>query len=49
MGEIAGHGFDRVLLYPDRDNENRIPINQETYLMSNMVAQSPDSATRTRF
>src|SRR5204862_5792780 len=27
----------------DRDNENRIPINQETYLMSNMVPQSPDN------
>src|SRR6266542_3155142 len=27
----------------DRDNENRIPINQETYLMSNMVPQAPDN------
>lgn len=27
----------------DRDNQNRIPINQETYLMTNMVPQSPDN------
>jgi hypothetical protein len=27
----------------DRDNESRIPINQETYLMSNMVPQAPDN------
>lgn len=38
-------GFDRGHMTPnaDRDNENRIPINQETYLMSNMVAQAPDN------
>jgi endonuclease G len=38
-------GFDRGHMTPnaDRDNQNRIPINQETYLMSNMVAQSPDN------
>jgi len=38
-------GFDRGHMTPnaDRDNENRIPINQETYLMSNMVPQSPDN------
>jgi endonuclease G, mitochondrial len=36
-------GFDRGHMTPnaDRDNENRIPINQETYLMSNMVPQAP--------
>src|SRR6476620_2867388 len=27
----------------DRDKETSIPINQATYLMSNMVAQSPDN------
>ncbi len=38
-------GFDRGHMTPnaDRDNPNRVPINQETYLMSNMVAQSPDN------
>jgi DNA/RNA endonuclease G (NUC1) len=38
-------GFDRGHMTPnaDRDNENRIPINQETYLMSNMVPQAPDN------
>lgn len=38
-------GFDRGHMCPnaDRDNENRIPINQETYLMSNMVPQAPDN------
>jgi DNA/RNA endonuclease G (NUC1) len=38
-------GFDRGHMTPnaDRDNQNRIPINQETYLMSNMVPQAPDN------
>ncbi len=38
-------GFDRGHMTPnaDRDNENRIPINQETYLMTNMIPQSPDN------
>ncbi|HEX3581609.1 MAG TPA: DNA/RNA non-specific endonuclease [Thermoanaerobaculia bacterium] len=38
-------GFDRGHMCPnaDRDNENRRPINQETYLMSNMVPQAPDN------
>jgi len=38
-------GFDRGHMTPnaDRDNENRIPINQETYLMTNMVPQAPDN------
>ena len=38
-------GFDRGHMTPnaDRDNENRIPINQETYLMTNMVPQSSDN------
>ncbi|MBO0798812.1 MAG: DNA/RNA non-specific endonuclease, partial [Blastocatellia bacterium] len=38
-------GFDRGHMTPnaDRDNQNRIPINQETYLMTNMVPQAPDN------
>jgi len=38
-------GFDRGHMTPnaDRDNENRVPINQETYLMTNMVPQAPDN------
>jgi endonuclease G len=38
-------GFDRGHMTPnaDRDHESRIPINQETYLMSNMVPQAPDN------
>ena len=38
-------GFDCGHMTPntDRDNENRIPINQETYLMTNMVPQAPDN------
>jgi DNA/RNA endonuclease G (NUC1) len=43
--DYAGTGFDRGHMTPnaDRDNQNRIPINQETYLMSNMIPQSPDN------
>jgi endonuclease G len=43
--DYAGSGFDRGHMTPnaDRDNQNRIPINQETYLMSNMVPQAPNN------
>ncbi len=43
--DFSGSGFDRGHMTPnaDRDNQNRIPINQETYLMTNMVPQSPDN------
>jgi DNA/RNA endonuclease G, NUC1 len=43
--DYSGSGFDRGHMTPnaDRDNQNRIPINQETYLMTNMVPQSPDN------
>ncbi|HJQ31529.1 MAG TPA: tandem-95 repeat protein [Pyrinomonadaceae bacterium] len=43
--DFSGTGFDRGHMTPnaDRDNQNRVPINQETYLMSNMVPQSPDN------
>ena len=38
-------GFDRGHMTPnaDRDHQLMIPINQETYLMSNMVPQAPDN------
>ena len=41
--DYSGSGFDRGHMTPnaDRDNQNRVPINQETYLMSNMVPQAP--------
>ncbi len=43
--DYSGTGFDRGHMTPnaDRDNQNRIPINQETFLMTNMVPQSPDN------
>src|SRR6185295_7793950 len=43
--DYSGSGFDRGHMTPnaDRDNQNRIPINQETYLMTNMVPQAPDN------
>jgi DNA/RNA endonuclease G (NUC1) len=43
--DFAGSGFDRGHMTPnaDRDKETSIPINQATFLMSNMVAQSPDN------
>jgi DNA/RNA endonuclease G (NUC1) len=43
--DYTASGFDRGHMCPnaDRDNENRVPINQETYLMSNMVPQAPDN------
>jgi DNA/RNA endonuclease G (NUC1) len=43
--DFSFSGFDRGHMCPnaDRDNENRVPINQETYLMSQMVAQAPDN------
>ena len=41
--DFSGSGFDRGHMTPnaDRDNQNSKPINQATYLMSNMVAQAP--------
>ena len=43
--DFTGTGFDRGHLTPnaDRDKETSIPINQATFLMSNMLAQSPDN------
>ncbi len=42
--DFSNSGFDRGHMVPnaDRDKETSIPINQATFLMSNMVAQSPD-------
>ena len=41
--DFSGSGFDRGHMVPnaDRDKETRIPINQATYLMTNMLAQAP--------
>jgi endonuclease G, mitochondrial len=43
--DFTGSGFDRGHMVPnaDRDKETSIPINQATFLMSNMVAQAPDN------
>jgi endonuclease G, mitochondrial len=41
--DFSGSGFDRGHMTPnaDRDKETSIPINQATFLMSNIVAQAP--------
>jgi endonuclease G len=41
--DFSSSGFDRGHMTPnaDRDKETSIPINQATFLMSNMVAQAP--------
>jgi endonuclease G len=41
--DFSGSGFDRGHMVPnaDRDKETSIPINQATFLMTNMIAQSP--------
>ena len=43
--DFSGSGFDRGHMVPnaDRDPETSIPINQATFLMSNMLAQAPDN------
>jgi endonuclease G len=43
--DFFGSGFDRGHLVPnaDRDPETSMPINQATFLMSNMIAQAPDN------
>ncbi|MBV9497189.1 MAG: DNA/RNA non-specific endonuclease, partial [Acidobacteria bacterium] len=43
--DFQGSGFDRGHMTPnaDRDKETSTPINQATFLMSNMVAQAPDN------
>ena len=41
--DFSGSGFDRGHMTPnaDRDKETSVPINQATFLMTNMVAQAP--------
>ena len=43
--DFSGSGFDRGHMVPnaDRDKETSIPINQATFLMTNMLAQAPDN------
>jgi DNA/RNA endonuclease G (NUC1) len=43
--DFSSTGFDRGHMVPnaDRDKETSIPINQATFLMTNMLAQSPDN------
>ena len=43
--DFTNSGFDRGHMVPnaDRDKETSIPINQATFLMSNMLAQAPDN------
>jgi endonuclease G len=43
--DFSGSGFDRGHMVPnaDRDKETSIPINQATFLMSNMLPQAPDN------
>lgn len=43
--DFSNSGFDRGHMVPnaDRDKETSIPINQATFLMSNMIAQAPDN------
>jgi DNA/RNA endonuclease G (NUC1) len=43
--DYVGSGFDRGHLTPnaDRDKETSAPINQATFLMSNMIPQAPDN------
>ncbi|HEX9985676.1 MAG TPA: DNA/RNA non-specific endonuclease [Thermoanaerobaculia bacterium] len=43
--DYSGSGFDRGHMVPnaDRDKETSMPINQATFLMSNMIPQAPDN------
>jgi len=43
--DYAGSGFDRGHMVPnaDRDKETSMPINQATFLMSNILPQAPDN------
>ena len=43
--DYDGSGFNRVQMTPDadRNNPDSIPLNQETFLMSNVVPQAPDN------
>jgi endonuclease G len=41
--DFSGSGFDRGHMDPSADRTKDLPINQATFLMSNMVAQAPDN------
>jgi DNA/RNA endonuclease G (NUC1) len=43
--DYSSSGFDRGHMTPnaDRNNATRVPINQETYLMTNMIPQAPNN------
>lgn len=41
--DFSGSGFDRGHMTPNADRESSTPVNQATFLMSNMVAQAPDN------
>ena len=41
--DFVGSGFDRGHMDPNADRESSVPVNQATFLMSNMLAQSPDN------
>lgn len=43
--DYVGSGFDRGHMVPnaDRDKQTSVPINQATFLMTNMIPQSPDN------
>ncbi len=45
LTDYFASGFDRGHMTPnaDRDNPASIPLNQETFLMSNLVPQAPDN------
>jgi endonuclease G len=39
--DFSGSGFDRGHMSPNADRESSLPVNQATFLMSNMIAQAP--------
>jgi endonuclease G len=43
--DYSGSGFDRGHMVPnaDRDPQTSVPINQATFLMTNMIPQAPDN------
>lgn len=41
--DYSGSGFDRGHMAPSADRSINIPINQATFLMTNMVPQTPDN------
>ena len=41
--DYSGSGYDRGHMCPSGDRTASVPINEETFLMSNMIPQSPDN------